>query len=195
MNIHGAVLAGGKSSRYGRQKMFEAYHGLPLYQYSVQALKQGGADSIYIVTNRKLAPRFAENEGEILLEDTPYQGPLPALALALKQLQKDSWVFLLAADIPFISAEFVKKLIENADSGEIDAVIPVSGGRVHPLHGLYHQCCLSSALMLIGEGKAGMYPLLQKVRTSYVPFPDEQKDFININRPEDWPPAEKEQEE
>ncbi|WP_252315972.1 NTP transferase domain-containing protein [Sinobaca sp. H24] len=40
----GAVLAGGRSSRYGRAKMFEIYNGKPLYQYSLDAFEGAGIE-------------------------------------------------------------------------------------------------------------------------------------------------------
>ncbi|RKD73408.1 molybdenum cofactor guanylyltransferase [Sinobaca qinghaiensis] len=182
----GAVLAGGRSSRYGRAKMFEIYNGKPLYQYSLDAFEGAGIEKRYIITNEQLAGRFDSSQASIIIETEPFSGPLAALKEALCLVEPDSWLFLLAADVPFVTAEFVAALLEKAEaSPDKQAVIPLSAGRFQPLHGLYHSSCLTAAEKA-GSENSSMKTLLDEINVLYVEFPDTQKDFININRPEDW---------
>lgn len=186
INTAGAVLAGGRSSRYGLPKMFELYHGKPLYQYSLDAFKEAGIQERYIITNNQLADRFDSRLASIVIEPAPFSGPLFGLKEALRQVEPDSWLFLLAADIPFVTPEFVASLLEKAEAAmDKQAVIPVSGGRLQPLHGLYHSSCLPAADRA-GQEKSSMKALLDEVSVLYVDYPEGQKDFVNINRPEDW---------
>ena len=77
MNIAGVVLAGGQSSRFGRPKMFEPLHDVPLYQYSLQSLKENQLSCYIIATNDDLFPFFQPDEQlTFLIEKTKHQGPL-----------------------------------------------------------------------------------------------------------------------
>lgn len=186
MSIVGVVLAGGKSSRYGKAKMFEPYKGQPFYQHSVQALTKSDISSVYIVTNELLAPFFDRNTASILIEEQKHNGPLHALTFALESIESSDWFFVLAADIPFVTEEFVRSLIQYTNDSAIDAIVPISGEKEQPLLALYHKRCLPLAQKLLAHNKRSMRPLLQQVHVKWIPFPDHQRDFININRQEEW---------
>jgi len=62
MKIAGIVLAGGKSSRYGKPKTFETYQGKYFYQHSVEALKQNSLSPIVIATNENLISYFEQDD-------------------------------------------------------------------------------------------------------------------------------------
>jgi molybdenum cofactor guanylyltransferase len=85
MKIAGIVLAGGKSSRYGKPKMFETYQGKYLYQHSVEALKQNSLSPIVIATNENLISYFEQDDVDFIVEkeSETYQGPLFAIYNAL----------------------------------------------------------------------------------------------------------------
>lgn len=186
INAAGAVLAGGRSSRYGLPKMFELYNGKALYQYSLDAFKEAGIQERYIITNNELADQFDSRLASIIIEPAPFSGPLFGLKEALRHVEPESWIFLLAADIPFVTSAFAASLLEKAEaSTDKQAVIPISGGRIQPLHGLYHSSCLASVDKAAREDSS-MKALLDEVNVLYAEYPEGQKDFVNINRPEDW---------
>ncbi|ARK29076.1 molybdenum cofactor guanylyltransferase [Halalkalibacter krulwichiae] len=186
MKISGVVLAGGQSSRYGKPKMFEQYNGVPFYQHSVNALVTSGVSPVYIVTNESIASHFQPLQAEVLLEKEQHKGPLYALSYAFEEINHADWLFVLAADIPFVSKEFVNTLLNQISRSEVDAIIPVSGDRLQPLLALYHKRCYHVAKDLLSKGEKSMKPLLQKVKTKSLSFPEDQKDFININYQIDW---------
>jgi molybdopterin-guanine dinucleotide biosynthesis protein A len=185
MNIAGIVLAGGRSSRFGKPKMFESYKGIPFYQHSVNALLSA-IPKVYIVTNKQLAPFFNSSSVSILIEENEHNGPLHALSYAFESIQTADWFFLLAADIPFVTKEFVLTLSEQITDSDIDAIVPVSGDKEQPLLALYHRRCLPHAKQILASNKRSMKPLFQSVNVKWIPFPDTQKDFTNINTQEQW---------
>lgn len=185
MRIAGVILAGGQSSRYGKPKMFEPYKGLPFYQHSVNALKQSGISFVYIVTNDQLAPHFNEDSAQILVEKHPHNGPLHALEFALESTEAD-WYVVLAADIPFVTSELVHSLMDYTSESSVDAIVPIAGEKEQPLLALYHRRCLPQIKKILSQNKRSMRPLLQQVNVKWIHFPDNQKDFTNINKQEDW---------
>ncbi|WP_240375491.1 molybdenum cofactor guanylyltransferase [Bacillus piscicola] len=190
MKITGVVLAGGKSSRYGKLKMFETYKELPFYEHSVNAFDKAGIQNIYISTNKELAPSFDQRKVGILVEECQHEGPLYGLAWALRALQDQAdWIFLLPSDTPFITSEFVKTMISNMLNHQPpawDAFIPKSGTKLQPLHGVYHTRNLEIIEKLLDQNKRSMYPLIQSIHYQDVYFEEDQSDFTNINYPEDW---------
>lgn len=186
MKIAGIILAGGKSTRFGRQKIFEKYDNIPFYKHSVNAFLQSGLKDAYIITNHELAPFF---QGENVIEEAyPHQGPLSALTCGLQALyNRFDWFFVLPADSPFVSVSFVEDMIGVAQSAgdTYDMFLPVSGDRWQPLHSLYHARALTKAEEIIAHGKQSMVPLIHSLRVKEIMFPEEKSDFTNINRPED----------
>ncbi|MFZ4452390.1 molybdenum cofactor guanylyltransferase [Salibacterium aidingense] len=188
MNIAGVVLCGGKSERYQKQKIFETYKGSPFYSYSAAALQQGGIRDVYLQTNRTMAAALSSAGFPLLLEEKEHEGPLYALAAAMRQLNNKDWIFLLPADVPYVRSCFVSSVLEyvwNA-AETADAWIPSERDQLHPLHGLYHTGCLPVMEELLHQNKKSMHPLLKKVHTAFIPYSIDQRDFININRQEDW---------
>ncbi|SDH87042.1 molybdenum cofactor guanylyltransferase [Alteribacillus persepolensis] len=184
MKISGIVLAGGKSSRYGKPKMFERYKGKQLYEYSVDALLCNGIKPVYILTNENLVNHFHKKDIRLYVDPRKYEGPLAALYYGIKEI-RSTWFFVLAADMPFVTAEFVhewKVMAEKMDT-EYEAVIPVAN-RKQPLAALYHKSSVPKMKEVLQEGHRSMYHLLKKLKVEEKPF--EKKVFTNINRPSDW---------
>ncbi|WP_368505380.1 molybdenum cofactor guanylyltransferase [Alkalihalophilus sp. As8PL] len=182
------ILAGGQSSRYGKPKMFEQYKGIPFYRHSVSALTGSGIESVYIITNEQLSEHFDQTDVNVLVEKESHKGPLAALTFAMDSIKEADWYIVLAADIPFITPELVRSLIDHTTDTDptIDAIVPVTGEKEQPLIAMYHRRCLPIALELLENNQKSMRPLLQKGNVKYIQFPDTQVEFTNINYESDW---------
>lgn len=186
MSIAGVVLAGGRSSRYGKPKMFEEYQRIPFYKHSINAFANSGLAAIYIVTNENLSSYFSNAHAEIIIEKEDHNGPLYALSYAMSSIQDKEWFFVLAADLPFVTSTFVREMMNYTKNLSYDAIIPCTAEQEQPLLALYHRRCLPYIQELLASNRKSMRPLLQKVNVNYVSFSRTQMDFTNINRQEDW---------
>ncbi|WP_170008127.1 molybdenum cofactor guanylyltransferase [Bacillus fonticola] len=186
MTIIGVVLAGGKSSRYGKPKMFETYKGKQFYEHSVDALKDNSLAPIIISTNDQLSPSFQRDDILLILEEQPHQGPLYAIYQVMSQVPDAEWFFVLSCDIPFVTSTFVSKMIGYVDSDQYDAIVPIQSGRLQPLLALYHRRNVKRIEQLLVEKQRKIRLLLDDVRTLTVPFPADDKVFTNMNYQEDW---------
>lgn len=188
MNIAGLVLAGGKSSRYGSQKLFADHQGLPLVMRSFIALEQAGIDDVYAVTNSALAPAFTNIGVPVICDMTPYKGPLIALQHAMEKGSAlgHEWFQVLAGDLPYVHSAMIKQLVNQARSTPgADIVLPISGTRAQPLHALYHRRCLRYFPEL-GQEEKRMRALYQIATAKHVSFSADEPAFININFQSDW---------
>jgi molybdenum cofactor guanylyltransferase len=188
MKIAGVVLAGGKSSRYGKPKMFEMYNGKCFYEYSVDALKGNLHFPIVIATNSNLISYFKRGDVNFILEKETeaYQGPLFAMYNALSKIPDADWFFVLSCDIPFITSDFVNKMMDLTKDSQYDSIVPIQSETIHPLLALYHRRSLRKMEQLVAENKKQVRLLLKEIHVLNVPFSSNDNIFTNINSQEDW---------
>jgi molybdenum cofactor guanylyltransferase len=133
--ITGAVLAGGRSVRFGRNKALHQLGGRRFIEHAVESLSPF-CDPVLVVVN-EVAPYL--DLGFTLVRDIiPHQGPLGGIYTALVFSIND-WVFVKATDMPFLVPELASMVIE-ARKG-FDAVVPRLDDYYEPLLALYHRRC------------------------------------------------------
>jgi molybdenum cofactor guanylyltransferase len=133
--ISGVVLAGGRSSRFGRDKALELWQGRTLLEHALSSLE--GCAERFIVGGTSERYGFAGVPIHADLE--PYQGSLYGLARALELAQSDR-VAVMACDMPGLTREFWEFMI-NLEPAQI--VIPENtDGFLEPLAAIYARSCL-----------------------------------------------------
>ncbi|KZZ82642.1 molybdenum cofactor guanylyltransferase [Bacillus sp. SJS] len=188
MKMAGVVLAGGRSSRFGKPKMFELHNGKPFYEHSLDALKQNHLSPLVISTNEELVGQFKREDVRLIVEEesSSYQGPLYAIHNVMSRMDDPDWFFILSCDIPFVTAEFVDEMIGFANDSEADAVVPVQGGRIQPLMALYHKRTIENQEKMLAADEHKLEHLLNDLHVLTIPFPEDDPAFININHAKDW---------
>ena len=189
------VLAGGKSSRMGRDKALIPIQGVPLLQLICQ-IAASCADKVYVVTpwqeryQQLLSPtvqfiREVPFSGETSGESFP-QGPLIGFAQALGYVQTD-WVLLLACDLPKLRVEVLQEWAATLDGVEDEGII---AALVHhtkgwePLCGFYRRRCLPSLMQYINQGGRSFQEWLKQHPVQALPLPDPEMLF-NCNTQDD----------
>ncbi len=104
----GFVLAGGQSSRMGRDKALVKLAGQPLIAYALEALRNAGL-SAQIAGARSELSGFAP----VILDREESAGPLGGICAALAATQADFAVFL-SVDLPLIPASLAAYLARDA---------------------------------------------------------------------------------
>jgi len=184
--LSAVILAGGMSSRMGRDKALLCYQGLPLLR-RLYDLAQLFADPVYVVTpwRDRYAAILPENS-QWIAESLPTQGPLVGFASALPHIQTD-WILLLACDLPRLTpeslAEGVQQLASVPDSAI--AFLPRHAKGWEPLCGFYRRKGLSSLLayIAIGERSFQWWLANQSVQEWVMENP---QTLWNCNTPADW---------
>jgi molybdopterin-guanine dinucleotide biosynthesis protein A len=189
--IVGVVLAGGRSRRFqGADKSLQTLAGRPLIQ-RVIARARPQVDELVISTNGD-GSRFSEIAGVAVVVDDMkgHQGPLAGLAACLAWLVEERpqtrWVATFPVDGPFFPGNLVASLSVKAMAKRVPA-IAASGGRVHPVFGLWPVGIEPELRRYLVKGKRS--PLAEFIRAQKgieVPFPPSSPDpFFNINTEED----------
>jgi molybdenum cofactor guanylyltransferase len=135
--ISGAVLAGGRSSRFGRDKALELWQGKTLLEHALSSLEDCAERFVIGGTSERYG--FAGVPIHADLE--PFQGSLYGLARALDLAQSDR-VAVMACDMPGLTREFWN-FMTSLEPAQI--VIPENAdGFLEPLAAIYSTSCLSA---------------------------------------------------
>jgi molybdopterin-guanine dinucleotide biosynthesis protein A len=84
---------------------------------------------------------------DFLRDEEEYKGPLAALS---RFVPRAEFVFIAAGDMPLFDGKLVSTFADLI--GEFDAVVPISGGRIQPLCGLYRSASLERIPSLVQSG-------------------------------------------
>jgi molybdopterin-guanine dinucleotide biosynthesis protein A len=176
-----AVMAGGKSSRMGRDKLLIRVEGETLVGRTARVLAEGFDTVLLCVADAEKYDTCAEPVEDVFRGC----GPLGGLHAALLRTQ-DRGVFACAGDMPFISAEAALKVVEAC--GEAEACVPVGAdGKPEPLFAYYKKELAPRAEELLREGRRSMRSLLEisKVKTIPAASLGDPHLLENLNTPED----------
>jgi molybdopterin-guanine dinucleotide biosynthesis protein A len=189
--MEGFILAGGQSSRMGRDKAQLRLGDSTLLRRAVVAFVPV-ARRVRVVGSRT----GIEANGLPVVPDI-YEGlgPLGGLHAALGVCETE-WAAVISCDLPFATSPLFTRLA-SFRSREWDAVVPLqSDGRPQPLCALYAAArCLPEVEELIRAGETRPQALLRRVRTRWVEFAElEDLDgsrlfFHNVNTPSDYEEA------
>jgi molybdopterin-guanine dinucleotide biosynthesis protein A len=132
------VLAGGRSERFGRDKLLADVAGRPMIAAPIAALREVFGPRVVVVGPCDPAVRALADDW--LADDHPEAGPLGAIATALARLGRPTLV--LAGDLPAIDAAAVRCLADAFLAAPTAAVaLAISGEhpnlREHPCAALY----------------------------------------------------------
>ncbi|MFM7573896.1 MAG: NTP transferase domain-containing protein, partial [Snowella sp.] len=105
-NLTAIILAGGQSSRMGRDKALILLAGVPLLT-RICRTAQGVASQVFVISPwrshyQALIPQGCVFVEEIHPQENQSSGPLIGFSQALPQV-KTEWVLLLAQDLPYLT--------------------------------------------------------------------------------------------
>ncbi|MDY7012207.1 MAG: molybdenum cofactor guanylyltransferase [Cyanobacteriota bacterium] len=190
--IAALILAGGSSSRMGRDKALIPWDGVPLLQ-CVGEVAASCCPQVYV-----LAPREREYQNWLddrylfLEESNPGQGPLAALTEGLERLQLDNpaiaWVLLLACDLPQLDSRVLQRW--SAQLPHLPpttlALVPRHEDLWQPLCGFYRASAHSSLVDFMQKGERSFQSWLSRgVAESLSLAEAEAKMLLNCNQPGD----------
>jgi molybdopterin-guanine dinucleotide biosynthesis protein A len=175
------ILIGGRSSRLGRDKATVDLGGQTLAQRALQTVSEAltKARVSFVATNEaQFAIEAVLADGRFIFDLVPDRGPLGGLNAALADTHKP-WIFVLACDYPFATAEMIRLLAEKA-SDEYGAVVPMQeDGRLQPLCAFYRADAARSIVQEIID-RPRVPPPLHKIVDELTPRIVKSSEYINL---------------
>ncbi|PYZ97112.1 molybdenum cofactor guanylyltransferase [Alteribacter lacisalsi] len=193
MKVTAVILAGGQSSRMGKNKALLSINGLPVIERIKNVLSQSCCGML-VVANSPEQYRFLHVP--VVPDRFPDSGPLAGIHAGILESGCE-WHFVAACDVPLISRDVIEILLrEMEDNPETDVILPKAGGRLQPMTALYRRSVLPAVEEALKSGQLKLLDALNGLDLIYV---DEQKaaaqgmdperweqSFFNMNRPEEY---------
>lgn len=179
------VLAGGKSTRMGRDKAVLSLNGRTLLETAL-TVARSVAREVFILGSSEIYGSY----GPVIADIFPGCGPLSGIHAALKH-SKTGLNLMLAVDTPFLSGPLLAYLGERARESGAMVTAPEINGYPQPLCAVYSRDFLPIAEQALQEGNYKIVPLFPKERTSLIGESELQRFaftaemFENLNTPED----------
>ena len=183
------VLAGGKSTRMGRDKAFLEFKGRILLARALE-LAAGVADDVRIVGDPRKFAAFGRVVEDIYRE----RGPLGGIHAALMSSSTDLNL-MLAVDLPFVEPDFLKYLVSAARDAKAVVTVPRACDGLQPLCAVYRLGFAEVAEQFLAQGKNKIDALFDEADTKIL-APEELSEagfsgqmFRNLNTPEEFDEA------
>ena len=169
------IVAGGKSSRMGRDKALLPFGSFEtLSEFQLNRLKDCFS-SLHVSCKTKDKFSFNANFIEDTDEFKEYS-PLVAIYSILKEFSGD--VCILSVDTPFVTCSTFEKLFFLKQN--FDVAIAKSSFGSHQLCGIYSTKILPLLKKQLNKGEHKIRDFLNQVKTTYVEF-DNDEEFVNLN--------------
>jgi len=182
-----AILAGGASRRMGRDKGSLPYGASTLAEFQTSRLA-AIFQEVWLVA--KQPPGYPFGSARPLLDDAPEEAAVHGLRRALREA-KDR-VFVLAVDLPALSAAVIRAIGERGLATRAPALIPRADGRLQPLAAVWRRTALSELDRRVLEGELSLQGLAEAVGAEILPEQDWRaidpsgNSFLNVNTLEEY---------
>lgn len=190
MRICAVIVAGGRSSRMGREKALAMVHGRTIVERVIDILS-AQVDAVAINANGDKS-RFAMTALPVFGDLRNNVGtPLAGLEAALTHAAQHGFDAVLTApsDAPFLPYDLVARL---AAAGQ-PAAIASSGGQEHYLTGLWSSSLLQDLEKTLSQALTPrMQDWVRRCHAAVVEWPITSHDpFFNVNTPDELAVAER----
>ncbi len=178
----GLVLAGGESSRMGRDKTVFEYHGKPHREFLYEEMEGLGIPAH--LSLRKAKAGAAPGGRRVIWDSFEGLGPFGAILSAFREEPDAAWL-VVAADLPFFGREAMVKLMGARKEGLVATTFrSPHDGFPEPLACIWEPRAYPRMLQFLAMGYSCPRKVLINSVTSTTE-PEDQKWLWNVNRPED----------
>jgi molybdopterin-guanine dinucleotide biosynthesis protein A len=189
--ITGIILAGGKSSRMGRDKGLCTFNGKALVEYAMETLRSLCGE--LMISANHYPEKYSAYGIPIVADEVKDIGPMGGIYSCLKRT-KTQHNLILSCDTPFVGTLLMKHLLSKVEKEQV--VVPAHHKfLVEPLAAYYATNVIGDIQEAMARQDYKLLNLFKRVRFKSVPldkmlsFYDENS-FLNINRPSDLEQAE-----
>ena len=195
VGVAGYILAGGGSTRFGRDKALVEFGGQSMLARTIE-LMQHATKKIRIVGSPE---KYAEFGIKIIGDRWPGEGPLGGIITALEDAaenaEKSRWSLMVSCDMPFLTEDWLKFLAERAARSRAQVVLPHSASGPEPLCACYRTDAASALRAAFETGVRKITDALKHVSTEVLDetdwkrFDSAGRLFWNINTSADYEKA------
>lgn len=178
--VSAILLAGGKSSRMGRDKAALPFRGMTLLEWQLQRLWSLGVEDIM------LSGLCREMTGiRVVPDEFPGRGPLSGLHACMKAAAYPDCL-VLSVDVPLVPLPALAELVRVHRETGGKVTLLRHGDKWEPLMGVYQSELFRDAERILQEKNTAVRRLLDETGFQVVDWPHDEGLFLNCNTPEDY---------
>jgi molybdenum cofactor guanylyltransferase len=177
MQCIGVVLAGGFSSRMGRDKAMLSWHGRPLIEHQIAVLQAAGVDIVRISGDRP------DYQG--IADPIAHAGPLGGIA-GVAAACGDGELLIVPVDMPRLQTALLQRLLDaSSSSGSTHFA-----GHVLPMRLRLDSACrtaLNELMAADDDRRRSLRALQERVGVSVIPLNAEDEiQLLDCNTEQTW---------
>lgn len=182
-----AVLAGGRSSRMGCNKVLLEYQNRRFLDRILGELSCFDEVLLSAPAQGLYHGEYDELGVPIVQDEQADVGPMEGIRQVLLHATSD-YVFVCAGDMPFVTAGLIRYMGEFLCS-DYDCYCMVDENHIHPLCAIYSKKALPVVEALIAEGRYRLFEIFKALPTKYIRISDSSQDakqLRNVNTREEY---------
>jgi len=190
-SVTAIVLAGGRSRRFGRDKLAEPLAGRPLLLHAIEAVSVIASD--VIVVARPGAMLDLPTGARLVHDPTAHEGPLAGLLAGLLEA-REPLIVLVGGDMPSLDPVVLAALVRALDASSADLAVLEHRGRRQPLPmALRNGAATTHARRLIGDGERRLGAILDRLAVRVLaegewrPLDPDATTLRDVDVPDDLP--------
>ena len=165
--VTGLVLAGGRSSRFGRDKLAERLDGRTLLESAIEGVTPGSTE-ILVVAAPDAAPDLPAG-ARLVHDPVAFEGPLAGVAAGLRAA-RESIVLVVGGDMPTLVGAVIDSMLAALDVPGVEAAVLAHEGRARPLPiALRRDPAVATADSLLADGERRLRALTKALETTIIP--------------------------
>ena len=171
-DVTGIVLAGGRSSRFGSDKLAADLDGRPLLHHAIEAVAAVAPEVIVVAAPgvEPPIPVALETRVRVVHDPQPFGGPLVGLMAALSVVER-SIVLVVGGDMPQLVPAVLSRLVATVGPDRRAVLLEVPG-RLQPLPmALDVAAALAARMAILDRGGRSLRELLRELGAVSIPAP------------------------
>jgi len=177
-NISLLIIAGGKSSRLGKDKRFLTVGNRQMLEIILEKADKINFNEIFLCIEENspkinaLAQKYGAN---ILIDEIKNAGAISGISNGLKNSKTD-WNFAISADMPF----FDFNILNSTNFYDNQVIIPLVNEKFQPLAAFYHKNLANFFLNELLSGQRKIFNAIKKIPHSITEISASEL-FFNVN--------------
>jgi molybdopterin-guanine dinucleotide biosynthesis protein A len=182
--LYGLILAGGASSRMGRDKATLQYHGRAQLEWAFELL-DSVCEKTFVSVRPDQSNEITRAKLPQIVDLQPGIGPIAGISAAFEAHPDKAWL-VLACDLPFLSLDTLENLVAQRDPSRMaTAYRSTHDGLPEPLCAIWEPRARETVNKWIAMSKQCPRKLLINSDTALLD-PIDSRALDNINTPEEF---------
>ena len=174
------ILAGGKSSRMGRNKAELELDGMTFAEYQVKKLRTLGFEDV-ILSGYERPVAGARSVPDIYLQ----KGPLGGIYAGLCAAENEN-CFVVSVDVPLCPKDTITALLDAHAAGKSPITVLEHNGFAEPLIGVYSRSLCSAGRTILETDRTSVKSLFDIAGFSTCAYAGDEAAIQNCNTPEEY---------